>query len=172
MQFLEVSKYLEKLEATTLRNSMVEILSELFAKVPASEIDKITYLMQGRVAPLYVALEFGMADKMMIKAMAKAYGEDGKEILKLFKKIGDLGGVVEQLSQNKGIKGANLSVVDVFNNLKKVAQTNGLGSVDAKTEIISELLKSLDPLSSRFVARIPVGKLRLGFSDRMVLAVF
>ncbi|OGH12091.1 MAG: hypothetical protein A2857_03140 [Candidatus Levybacteria bacterium RIFCSPHIGHO2_01_FULL_36_15] len=169
MQFLEVSKYLEKLEATTLRNSMVEILSELFAKVPASEIDKITYLMQGRVAPLYVALEFGMADKMMIKAMAKAYGEDGKEILKLFKKIGDLGGVVEQLSQNKGIKGANLSVVDVFNNLKKVAQTNGLGSVDAKTEIISELLKSLDPLSSRFVARIPVGKLRLGFSDMTVL---
>ena len=34
---------------------------------------------------------------------------------------------------------------------------------------LAKLLQSLDPLSARFAARIPVGRLRLGFSDKTVL---
>lgn len=169
MLFSEVAKYFEKLEKTTLRNSMVEILAELFSKVPPSEIDKISYLMQGRVASLYEAIEFGMADKMMIKAIAKAFSQDQNHVQKLFRQSGDLGETVETLSKNKGTKGKGLTITYVFDVLKKVAKTGGEGSVEAKTENISSLLKNLDPLSSRFVVRIPIGRLRLGFSDMTVL---
>jgi DNA ligase-1 len=45
----------------------------------------------------------------------------------------------------------------------------GEGSVEKKTDTLSNLFKSADSLSCRYIARIPVAKLRLGFSDMTVL---
>lgn len=172
MQFSDFSTYLEKLEKTTSRNLMVEILADLFEKVSPSEIDKIIYLMQGRVAPLFVAIEFGMADKMMLRAIALAYKIEVKKVEEMFSKTGDLGITCENFAKAKNIKHSNISISEVYDSLKKAAQTGGSGSVDIKIEIISTLLTSLDPLSVRFICRIPVGKMRLGFSDMTVLDSF
>ena len=51
MQFTELTQYFEKLEGTSSRLSLIEILAELFRKTPAEEIEKIVYLIQGRLAP-------------------------------------------------------------------------------------------------------------------------
>ncbi len=168
MKFKDLSKHLEKLEDTASRNSMIELLSELFKEADAEEIDKMIYLLQGRVVPLYEPLEFGMAEKQMLKAIAFAYEEDDAKVAAEYKRIGDIGTLAEKLAGEKH-KGSNISVVEVFEQLKKVAETGGAGSVEAKMHIVSDLLKKLDPLSARFVTRIPVGKMRLGFSDMTVL---
>lgn len=169
MKFKDLSKHLEKLEGTTSRNTMIELLAELFKEADASEMDKMIYLLQGRVAPLYEPIEFGMAEKQMLKAIAVAYGVSDKEILAEYKKIGDLGTLAEKLGSQLSVHGSQTTVSEVFDALKKVAETGGAGSVEKKIEIVSNLLKSLDPLSARFVSRIPVGKMRLGFSDMTVL---
>ena len=54
-------------------------------------IDKIIYLTQGRVAPFYEPVEFGMADKMVAQALGGAYGLSKEEVLIAYSKIGDLG---------------------------------------------------------------------------------
>ncbi|OGH17168.1 MAG: hypothetical protein A3C30_03255 [Candidatus Levybacteria bacterium RIFCSPHIGHO2_02_FULL_40_18] len=167
MKFKDLSVYLEKLEHTTSRNAMIEILAQVFKKASVAEIDKMVYLLQGRVAPLYEPLEFGMAEKQMLKAIAFAYQVPGREALSLYKRKGDLGEVAEELAKKS--RGGEDSVSEVFDELKEVAQTQGEGSVEKKMAIIAKLLKSLDPLSARFVTRIPVGKMRLGFSDMTVL---
>ncbi len=167
MQFKVLAKHLEKLEQTTSRNTMIELLADLFREAEASEIDKMVYLLQGRVAPLYEPIEFGMAEKQMLKAVAFAYQVSDKTVTSDYKKIGDIGILAEMMAE--GHKGKTPSVVEVFNELKKVAETGGAGSVEKKMTIIADLLKDLDPLSARFVTRIPVGKMRLGFSDMTVL---
>jgi DNA ligase-1 len=169
MTFKELSQYLQKLENTASRNDMILILSELFQKVPANDFDKVMYLLQGRVAPLFVNLEFGMADKMIIKAIAMARDMDEKEVFKEFKRIGDIGEVAEKLQEEKSEKQKEESIEEVYSELEKIAKTSGNGSVDVKVRTMAQLLNSLDPLSCRYVARIPVGKLRLGFSDMTVL---
>ena len=63
MKFSELTTYFEKLEATASRLSLIEILSDLFKVTPTSEIEKIVYLIQGRLAPFFVPLEIGMAEK-------------------------------------------------------------------------------------------------------------
>ena len=73
MTFSDLSIYFQKLEQTASRNEMTVILSDLFKKTSASEIGEICYLLQGRVAPLYEAIEFGIADKLMIRGIANAY---------------------------------------------------------------------------------------------------
>lgn len=171
MTFRELSGYFQKLESTSSRNVMVEILAGLFKEATAAEIDKIAYLLQGRVAPLYEPIEFGMAEKMVIKALSQAYGIDTERVSKTYKKVGDLGITADTLNRDVSIHRKYLghSVSEVFEKLYAITQTTGVGSVEKKVRLLSELLKESDPLSAKYIARTPVDKLRLGFSDMTIL---
>jgi DNA ligase 1 len=167
MTFKKLSEYFSKLESTSSRNSMVEILAELFKETPAKEIDKVVYLTQGRVAPLYEPIEFGMAEKMVIKAMALAYETPLEKVTVDFKKTGDLGEVAQNLNRFRVKPG--MTVTEVFEKLQEIAKAGGEGSVEKKIEILANLFKESGVLENRFLARIPVDKMRLGFSDMTVL---
>ena len=169
MIFSELASHLEQLEKTTSRNEMTVLLAELFQKVPADEIGSVVYLLQGRVAPLYVNLEFGMADKYMIKAIAQAFKMEEKEVAELYKTIGDLGEVAEKLREKCGNNNSSVPITHVFETLTQVAKISGDGAVEKKVTLVADLLASVDAFSVRFISRIPVGKLRLGFSDMTVL---
>lgn len=169
MNFSELSQYFQKLEKTTMRNSMVEILAELFKKTTPSEIAEISYLLQGRVVPLYNSLEFQMADKTVIEAIAKSLKTSKEEVVRLFKQKGDLGAVAEELKVKKKYIHNDLSIHKVYKSLYDIAKTTGGGSVDKKIDLLSRLLTQADSLSARYIVRIPVDKLRLGFSDMTIL---
>jgi DNA ligase-1 len=167
MRFRELAIYLERLEAISSRLEITRILSELFKKVEANEIDKVVYLSLGILAPNYEGVILNLAEKMMIRTLAKAYQKDTAEVLSLFKKIGDIGSVAQELA--KGTKGESPTVDAVYGQLLAIAKDNGEGSQDRKVEKTANLLGSLDPLSIRFVSRIPVGRLRLGFSEKTII---
>jgi len=177
MTFSELSQYFKRLEETPSRIEMTKILSELFTHASEDEIGEICYLLQGRVAPLYEAIEFGIADKLMIRAVGKALGEEEKVVLSEFKRQGDLGNAAQEIKSKKlKIKSAGqkleITVREVFNQLKILAQSGGEGSQEKKVQILSGLILSLDPLAVRYVVRIPLDKLRLGFSDMTILDAF
>src|ERR1035437_1636309 len=98
MKFSELTEYFEKLEKTSSRLSLIEILAELFRKTPAEEIEKIVYLIQGRLAPFFMPIEIGMAEKTVAEALALAYNSTKEQVLKLFSKLGDEGLAAEQLA--------------------------------------------------------------------------
>jgi DNA ligase-1 len=168
MLFSDLASYLERLEATSSRIEITKILAELFKKTDASEIDKVVYLSLGALAPSYQGVILNIAEKMMLRILAKAYGRETGEVIKIYKEKGDLGDVAQELSKFK-VQSSKFTVVEVHEELIKVAETGGTGSQKRKIEILAKLLQNLDPLSVRFVARIPVGKLRLGFSDKTIL---
>lgn len=148
---------------------MIEILSELLRETEPQEIDKVVYLTQGRVAPLFEPVEFGMAEKMVVKAVARAYGLSDSEVTEQFKKSGDLGATAEALSEKSKAARGTLSVGEVFEKLAEIASSGGEGSVEKKVSFLADLLSQADSISARFLARIPVDNLRLGFSDMTVL---
>jgi DNA ligase 1 len=165
MTFSELARYFQKLESTASRNEMTVILADLFHAAHAQEIGEICYLLQGRVVPLYDATEFGIADKFMIRAIMLAYKSREDDVIARFKKYGDLGITAESLHHGRG----TLSVSDVFKALDTLARVGGVGSQDKKIGLLADLLSHVDSLSSRYIARIPLDKLRLGFSDMTIL---
>ncbi|HZJ18124.1 MAG TPA: ATP-dependent DNA ligase [Patescibacteria group bacterium] len=170
MIFYELSKYFEKMEETSSRLSLIDILSELFKSVKsADELEKITYLIQGRIAPFFEATEIGMADKMVAKSIARSFKSTQEKVLKLYQEIGDMGKVADKLSREQDTKSEKLSVLEVFENLTKIAETSGEGSVEIKQNLLSDILQKMDPLSARYLVRIPLGNLRLGIGDPTVL---
>src|SRR3989344_2231491 len=173
MRFSRLAEYFESIEQTSSRLEMTRILSDLFKEADRDEIAQILYLLQGRVAPLYEKVEFNMGEKMVIKASARAVGVELNVFTTLFKKKGDIGVAIEELKkQASTLFSKDLSILDVFNQLGRLADSSGVGSQDLKISILSGLIQELDPLSCRFVVRIPINKLRLGFSDVTILDGF
>ncbi len=167
MKFSEFATYLEKLEATSSRLSLIEILSDLFKKTPASEIEKIVYLTQGRIAPFFAAFEIGMADKSVASSLAIAYGSDKDKVLTLNSRLGDMGKAAYELASNS--KASDITVSEVFEILTEIAHTAGAGSVEKKQNLLSELLKKVDAASAKHLVRIPLGNTRLGIGDPTIL---
>ena len=128
MTFSKLAVYFQKLETTASRNSMTEILSDLFHHAKPQEIGEICYLLQGRTVPLYEAVEFGIADKFMIRAIVLAFGVSEERVIQAFKKFGDLGATAESLHAGHG----DLSVSEVFTKLDTLARVSGTGSQEKK----------------------------------------
>jgi len=166
MKFGEFAIYLEKLEKTSSRLEITSILTDLFKKTGKDEIQKTVYLSLGVLAPNYEGVLLNLAEKMVIRAIAGAFGKDIQAVTKLYKEKGDVGNVAQELSKSKN---SELTVLEVYEKLLSIAKDNGEGSQDRKIEKMADLLKNLDSLSARFVARIPVGKLRLGFSEKTAI---
>jgi DNA ligase-1 len=171
MLYKEFASYLDKLEETSSRLALIDILSEMFSKVSKDELDKVIYLTQGRVAPFYAPIEIGMADKMVAQAIALAFDLSKEDVLERSDKAGDLGIVAYELRTKAKTKAKkdDLSIDDVFNGLLEIAQTNGEGSVEKKISLLATLLEHADPLESRHLVRVPLGSTRLGVGDPTVL---
>jgi len=163
MRFKELAGYWQKIESTPSRLEMTKILADLFTLASKDEIEEIVYLSLGSLRPKFEGVEFQLAEKMMLRVVAGAYNQPLLIVTKGFKKLGDLGELVDQ-GQDK-----NLSVAEVYKRLFDIAVDEGLGSQDRKVNSMARLLNDLDKLSAKFVVRIPVNKLRLGFSDMTVL---
>ncbi len=166
ISFKELAETFEKLEKTSSGNALRRILSELFKKVPKNEIDKVAYLTLGRIASDFADINLGMAEKMVLKAVAEAARIRQPEALRLYKKLGDIGLVAEELV---GKKRRELSVTEVFDTLHKIASSSGPGSQEQKIMLLAGLLRNASAKEARYIARIVQGNLRLGVGDKTVL---
>lgn len=169
MSFSDFSAYLDRLEDTSSRLTLIDILGELFKKIHKDEIDKVIYLMQGRVAPFFAPIEMGMAEKMVASALANAFNLDRETVLKQNAKLGDLGLVAQELSSKIKNQKSEILIEEVFDRLLEIAQISGEGSVEKKTAFLSSLLKELDAVSVKHLVRIALGNARLGIGDPTVL---
>jgi len=173
MRFSTFSKHLEVIEKLASRNEITVVLADLFKLLDKDEIGSALYLMQGRVAPLYESVEFGMAEKSVAKSAINAMNLEKKFFDNELKKIGDVGMTVEFFKkQYSTLEEEDLELSKVFEQLKLLASENGEGSQERKSNILAQMIRQLDPLSCRYLARIPIGALRIGFSDMTVLDAF
>lgn len=191
MTFSAFSQHLKKIEAVSARLAITAQLAKLFAELKTEEVPYAIYLSLGRLVPEYIPLEFQLSAKMIMRVLTKhlarnaeVYGEGmpvtnlfeeaddslfEQKVIKLYKQIGDIGETAEALFE-KSFKGASkLTISEVYGSLKVIAEERGAGSQERKVSGLLDLFEKLDPTSIRFVARMVVGKLRLGFSIKTVL---
>ncbi|MEK7108718.1 MAG: ATP-dependent DNA ligase [Patescibacteria group bacterium] len=170
MKFSELSRYLEKLEKTASRNEMTQILAEVLKRAGSDEVGKICYLLLGELLPAYRGVEFNIAEKLMVEILAKAYGARPEAVGRSYQARGDLGDVAYDLAfTHRPRRPGGPSVRAVYDRMLEIAEVSGTGSQDRKIQRFAGLLGELDSRSAKYVARIPVGKLRLGFSDATIL---
>lgn len=155
------------------------------------------YLMQGSLVPSYQHFEFQMSEKMLLRTLARVVSEqvpsdqqsDGDvslfagiegvtinddEVLpklqKEYKALGDIGELFEKTLNDLAIEPVQaLSVEQVYDHLFGIAATSGVGSQDEKLRLLAALLTQLDSRSAKYVSRIVISKMRLGFSTMTII---
>jgi len=65
-----------------------------------------------------------------------------------------------------------LTIEDVFVRLKEIKEVSGKGSQEEKIRLLSEILQRARPDEGKYILRITLGKLRLGFGDQFLLEAF
>ncbi len=184
MEFKILAETFEKLEKITSRTQMTLYLVELFKKTPVEAIDKVIYLMQGKLWPDWMGMpELGVGEKYLAKAIALAAKTTEREVEKLAKRYGDLGKAAEVLIDKASKKpvglmafiqkaptiSTGLTVERVYDTLRRVAATTGEGSRDIKIKLLAGLLADAKPIEAKYIVRFVEGRLRLGVGDATIM---
>jgi len=191
MTFDIFSEYLHKIEATPSRLEMTRLLADLFNQLKPEEVNQACWLLLGQMGPKYESLEFNFAEKMMMRALSEfvpssaiKQAEAGEQMgllaeshspskLKFvqeeFRKKGDLGNVAEDLFQAQKKFKDERQIAQLYAELFHVVQATGTGSQDQKLQKIITILQKSSSQTAKYIVRIVLGTLRLGFSEMTML---
>jgi len=168
MQYSQLCQTYEDLEQNPSRLKKTEILADFLKKLKTEHNKEIIYLLQGKTFPDYSEKEFGISEKLCIKALEKASGISNKDIIQKWKELGDLGKVAEQIISKKKqhtLFSHKLTTEKVLDNLKKLPELEGKGTIDKKLALISELLTSASGIEAKYIIRILLNDLRIGVAS-------
>ena len=172
MEFSIIAELFEKMENTSKRIELTNILVELLKKTPKKIIPNVVYLLQGIIRPNFEGVELGVAEKLAIRAISKSSGLSIKKIEDDYRNCGNLGltaSNILKLKTQTTFTAEKITVERVYETLFKIANLEGKGSQDLKMKYISSLLNDATPLEAKFVLNILLGTLRLGIAENTVM---
>jgi len=170
MRYKELAEFYEEASATTKRLEKTEILSKFLKKINPSDRD-ILYLLLGDIYPEYDERRIGISTQLAIKAISKATGIEEKQVIHEWKVHGDLGEVAKILTEKKRqstLHSHVLTTEKVLENLRKLPELIGKGTVGKKLSLITELLSSASPVESLYLVRTLIGDLRIGLKESTI----
>ena len=172
--FHEVCKIFDILEKTSSRNEMTEKLSNFYKTLNSTDAQILSYLIQGRVAPFFVNSEFNYSEKSFLTLLKNIseVGNISEDIHEKRKELGDIGDTLEYITSKLGYSGEGLSLQEMYDIFWRIVNTTGNGSIEKKNSLITNSLKQISPLESKYFGRIVCGSLRFGLNVKTLLDVF
>ena len=182
MDFKIFAQFLSDLENLSSRNEMTVKTSDFLRLLDKDSVKPVMYLLQGRLAPKYIPLEFNFSLKLIIKAFSLALDE--ALVTGIYKQKGDVGLMAEDILLNwteystkntqvsldsYNYSPKTLDIDEVYNSLTQIVQASGAGSQEKKMTTYLNLMLCSDPLSAKYISRIIIGTLRIGMSEKTLL---
>ncbi|MEK6860884.1 MAG: ATP-dependent DNA ligase [Nanoarchaeota archaeon] len=167
MDYSDLVKIYQELEKTTKRLEKTDIVSNFIKKIPSESLSYVVYLLEGRIFPEWDERKIGFSSKLMIKAISQATGISAKDVEIRWSKVGDLGDVAEELMNKKKqatLFSSKLTIRKIIENIRKLSELEGEGTVDRKISLVAELLTSSYPTEARFIVRTVLEDLRIGIA--------
>jgi DNA ligase-1 len=167
MKFKEVARYCARIETTDARNEITALLADMLKEASPREAGILCNIVLGELYPPYHESHFNIAEKSMIPIVAAVMEKPVEAIKKGVHATGDIGLVIQEGAWHD--KGEELSVSEVYQQLVTLEAIEGNGSQEKKAAHLQELLYAVDPLSAKYIVRMVLGKLRLGFSEMTII---
>jgi DNA ligase-1 len=149
-------------------------MGEFLKQCSIDDIQVISYLVQGRVAPKFVDSEFNYSEKSLTNLLTQ-YFEDKEEdidITSIRQDTGDIGDAIYEVSDKLVKRRKSRSIEEVYEILWEIVNTSGSGSVERKGNLILNFLTSTSDIEAKYFVRIVCGQLRLGLHSKTMMDVF
>lgn len=171
MKYQKLVDVYEDLATTTKRLEKTAILSEFFKEVDTETLPKVVFMAFGTVFPPWSEEEQGIADKLIMKAVANVVGVSVRDVEDQIREQGDIGGATEKLYKNKSqttFFSKPLEIDFVFSNLRKLAKISGHRSTSRKIAIVLELLSFASGTEAKYISRTIIEELRIGVGEGII----
>lgn len=166
MFFSHVGNVFDEIEKESSRLVMTTLLGQLLSQATPQEAEIICNLSLGQLHPPHIGTQFNVAQKTMVPVVARVLDISEETTKSRMKKEGDLGSIIAQGSWSEK---STMSLMSVYEELCVIEEIEGTGSQELKAAHIEKLCKELDPVSAKYVVRMVIGTLRLGFSDMTIV---
>lgn len=172
MDFATLASYMEMIESTTKRLEMIQTTKQLFLQAGESEVGIICYLLLGSLGPDYAGIQIGMAERLILRSIAKATGITELKVEQKLNETGDLGQAAFDLLTNRKMRklvSRKLTVSDAFNSIMSLSKLAGKRSIMQKIDGLASMLADMSPKEGKYLVRYVTGELRLGLAEMTLL---
>lgn len=172
MSFNEFSTLCEKVRLTSSKNAKVAIIAEYLAKLDDLSLPAVVLFLSGAVFPKGSGLALNVGFNTIMQSLSEIARLETKEIQEIYLKHGDMGALAEHAVSKKQwsplVPQRQLLLLDLHDQLRKIADASGPRSAEAKKKILTGLLVNCSPLEARYLVKIATGELRVGAVEGLV----
>lgn len=164
--FRELANLYAEIEDISSHKEIVETLAVFLKGLEPEDARIAAYLALGTIGPEFEDIDLGIGEKLAIRAISYAYDVSEEDVASRFYVLGDLGDVAFELDE---MQRSSLDMEDVFGQLADIRDSSGSGSQGQKICLLSRLLERSTQKEAKYVIRIVLGQLRLGFGEQFLI---
>ncbi|WP_292484529.1 ATP-dependent DNA ligase [Methanohalobium sp.] len=175
-KFADACKNIEKITSSL---EMTDQVADLLAKVDTDELPVVTHFIMGQIFPSWSSQELGIGESLLYTALSKASGLSVDDIENIVRDTGDIGETalraLSKLSSNQVTFSSfveepipQLTILEVSDRLKRIANVSGKGSQNQKVKNLQYLFNASSPEEARYLSRLAVEELRIGVGEGIV----
>jgi len=171
MEYSGLVAVYDDLGATASTLEKRRILAECLATIEPELVSIVVKLVRGRIFAPWESDDLGISTALAQEAIVRATGIDEDALEDRWREEGDLGDAAAVAVSDRAqqtLVSTPLTVREVYETLRSVAEYNGAGSQSRQVEAIAGLVSNADPAEARYVIRTVVGAMRLGVGEGIV----
>lgn len=171
--FFEVCQLCEELEGINSRSAMIALVSKFLKDLEPNELELVVRFIIGRVFYPWHP-EIGLGIMGIAESVAKVFSSSREEFFKVLKSTGDVGLTAMKIAERvRGIVSSiisrELTVIEVYDGFKSIAEASGEGSRRKKLRLFSSLLlRAKRPVEVKYLVKLALGERRHGFGEGLM----
>ena len=174
-EFLTLAELCEKLERTSKRLLMRDLVADFLKKLHTDEVEPTTTMMLGRAFPKWDQRTLEVSWATLSGVIKRLTNVDWKDFREAFSSTGDVGSATKIIFEKTGkirkqvmLFEKPLTILEVRRRLEAIAETAGYGSRERKERLLETLLGAATPLEAKYLVKILIGEMRTGFFEGMM----
>ena len=172
--FRDLCELCERLEATTKRLVMVDLVANFVKTLQPEEVEPAVSMILGRPFPNWDQRVLEISWATLSGIIKRLTNLDWGDFRAAYSRTGDVGSAVKVVLDASKIRKQStlfekpLSLLEVRHTFENIAEASGFGSRQRKERLIETLLSQASPLEAKYLVKIMIFEMRTGFSEGLM----
>lgn len=173
-EFRILAELCRELEATSNRTTMVDLVADFLRQLGSEEVEPATSMILGRAFAKWDKRKLEVSWATLSQVIKRLTSINWTKFSEAFSETGDLGSAAKTVFEETKIrKQATLvekpmTILEVRRYMEAIAETAGYGSRERKERLLEALLSTATPLEVKYIVKILMGEMRIGFHDGLM----
>jgi DNA ligase-1 len=174
VEFKELAELCDRLEATSKRGEMVELVAEFLRKLQPQEVGPAVSMLLGRAFPKWSQRTLDVSWATLWGLIKRLTGVKPEEFEAAFRKTGDMGASTAMVFEPRKVRRQAtlvekpLTLLEVRRSFEGVAEAKGYGAKERKERLLETLLGRATPGEAKYLIKIIIGEMRTGFQEGLM----